>query len=130
MAEDNPRITITAGDHVIETTAAALKAAHEKLRKQQGKPPMKPDPTFDAASDNAYSVTAAELRQFIEQYEHLESEKKDIADQQKEVMAEAKGRGYDTSVIRKLIALRKRDKDDIAEEEAVLEIYKAALGMS
>lgn len=80
----------------------------------------------DTAPDAAYSVTAAELRQFIEQYEHLESEKKDIAEQQKEVMAEAKGRGYDTKVIRKLIALRKRDKDDIAEEEAVLEMYKAA----
>ena len=45
-------------------------------------------------------------------------------------MAEAKGRGYDTKAIKKLIALRKRDKDDIAEEEAVLEMYKAALGMS
>ena len=44
-------------------------------------------------------------------------------------MAEAKGRGYDTKVIRKVLALRKRDADDIAEEEAVLEMYKAALGM-
>ena len=83
----------------------------------------------DAAPD-AYSVTAAELRQFIERFEHLEAEKKDIAEQQKEVMAEAKGRGYDTKAIRKIIALRRRDKDDIAEEEAVLEVYKAALGMS
>lgn len=70
-----------------------------------------------------------ELRQFIEQWEHLEAEKKDIADQQKEVMSDAKGRGYDTAVLRKLIALRARDKDDIAEEEALLELYKAALGM-
>jgi uncharacterized protein (UPF0335 family) len=45
-------------------------------------------------------------------------------------MAEAKGRGYDTKVMRKVIALRKRDKDDIAEEEAVLEMYKEALGMA
>ncbi|MCB2135450.1 MAG: DUF2312 domain-containing protein [Rhodobacteraceae bacterium] len=82
------------------------------------------------ATDAAYNVTADELRQFIERYEHLEAEKKDIADQQKEVMAEAKGRGYDTKVIRKVIALRKRDKDDLAEEEAVLEMYKAALGMA
>jgi uncharacterized protein (UPF0335 family) len=48
----------------------------------------------------------------------------------KEVMAEAKGRGYDVKILRKVIALRKRDKDDVAEEEAVLEMYKAALGMS
>ena len=81
------------------------------------------------ATDAAYNVTADELRQFIEQYEHLEAEKKDIAEQQKEVMAEAKGRGYDTKVLRKIVALRKRDKDDIAEEEAVLEMYKEALGM-
>ena len=64
-----------------------------------------------------------------ERFERLEAEKKDIADQQKEVMAEAKGRGYDTKVIRKLITLRKREPDDIAEEEAVLEMYKEALGM-
>jgi len=81
-------------------------------------------------TDAAYNVTADELRQFIERYEHLEAEKKDIVEQQKEVMAEAKGRGYDTKVIRKVIALRKRDKDDLAEEEAVLEMYKAALGMT
>jgi uncharacterized protein (UPF0335 family) len=83
----------------------------------------------DQGSDATYSVAADELRQFIERYEHLEAEKQEIAEQQKEVMAEAKGRGYDTRVMRKVIALRKRDKDEIAEEEAVLEMYKAALGM-
>ncbi|AZQ67433.1 DUF2312 domain-containing protein [Silicimonas algicola] len=83
----------------------------------------------DSVIDQSYRVTAEELRQFIERWERLEAEKKDIADQQKEVMAEAKGRGYDTKVLRKVISLRKRDKDDIAEEEAVLEMYKQALGM-
>ena len=78
---------------------------------------------------DSYRVTAEELRQFIERYERLEAEKKDIADQQKEVMSEAKGRGYDTKVMRKVIALRKREPDDIAEEEAVLDMYKEALGM-
>ncbi|MDQ7261067.1 DUF2312 domain-containing protein [Paracoccus sp. PS-1] len=80
--------------------------------------------------DNAYGIAAGELRQFIEQYEQLEAEKKDVTEQQKELMAEAKARGYDTKVMRKVIALRKRDKDDIAEEEAILEMYKAALGMA
>ncbi len=75
-------------------------------------------------------VTADELRQFIERYERLDVEKSEIADLQKEVMAEAKGRGYDTKVIRKIIGLRKRDRDDIAEEEAILEMYLAALGMN
>lgn len=84
----------------------------------------------EMTTDSTYRVTADELRQFIERFERLESEKRDIADQQKEVMAEAKARGYDTRVLRKVIALRKRDKDDIAEEEAVLEMYKQALGMA
>lgn len=83
----------------------------------------------DIGSDN-YGVTAEELRQFIERYETLEEEKRTVTEAQKEVMAEAKGRGYDTRVIRKLIALRKRKPDDIAEEEAVLELYKEALGMT
>lgn len=80
-------------------------------------------------SNSAYSVTADELRQYVEQYEQLEAEKKDVSDRQKEVMQEAKGRGYDTKVMKKLIALRKRASDDIAEEEAILEMYKSALGM-
>ena len=75
------------------------------------------------------SVAAQELRQFVERIERLDAEKKDIMDAQKEVMAEAKGRGYDTKVLRKLIALRRRDTNDLAEEEAVLDMYKAALGM-
>ena len=83
----------------------------------------------DPVTDTTYRVTADELRQFIERYERLEAEKKDIADSIKEVMAEAKGRGYDTKVMRKVISLRKRDANDIAEEEAILDMYKAALGM-
>lgn len=74
-------------------------------------------------------VTAGELRQFIERVERLEEEKKTAADAQKEVYAEARGRGYDTAVMRKLVALRKRDENDIAEEEAVLTMYREALGM-
>ena len=80
-------------------------------------------------SGEAYRVTADELRQFIERFENLEIEKRNIADQQKEVMAQAKGRGYDTKILRKLVVLRKRDLQDIAEEEAVLDMYKSALGM-
>jgi len=75
------------------------------------------------------AATADELRQFIERIEHLAAEKQDIADQIKEVMAEAKGRGYDPKVIRKIVAMRKRDRDDLANEEAVTELYKSALGM-
>jgi len=79
---------------------------------------------------DSYRVTAEELRQFVERFERLEIEKKDISDQQKEVMAEAKSRGYDTRIMRKIVSLRKRDLEEVAEEEAVLSMYKTALGMN
>ncbi|WP_424832953.1 DUF2312 domain-containing protein [Ruegeria sp.] len=87
------------------------------------------DVTEDQAAAN-YRVTAGELRQFVERIERLEMEKKDIADQIKEVYAESKARGYDVKAMRSIISLRKRDKDDIAEQEAVIEMYKEALGMT
>ena len=90
---------------------------------------MKETEADRAVRDRAYEVTADELRQFIERAEQLAAEKKDIGEQEKELFAEAKGRGYDTKVMKKVIALRKRKPDDIAEEEAVLEMYKSALGM-
>ena len=79
--------------------------------------------------ESSYRVTGDELRKFIERIERLDAEKKDLIEQQKEVMSEAKGRGCDTRVIRKLIGMRKRDQADIAEEEAILDMYKQALGM-
>ena len=79
--------------------------------------------------DSTTSVAGAELRQFVERIERLEEEKREVAEQIKEVYAELKGRGFQPAIIRKVVALRRRDKDDLAEEEAVLEMYKAALGM-
>ena len=84
---------------------------------------------MDDKSGGSYRVAADELRQFVERFESLEIEKRNIADQQKEVMAEAKSRGYDTKIMRKLVVLRKRDLQDLAEEEAILTMYKSALGM-
>lgn len=88
-----------------------------------------PSKNQSAAVDMTVSVTGAELRQFVERYERLEAEKKDILLAQKEVMAEAKGRGYDTKILRKIVAIRRRDANDVAEEEAVIDMYKSALGM-
>ena len=79
---------------------------------------------------DSYRVAGEELRQFVERFERLEIEKKDISDQQKEVMVEAKSRGYDTRIMRKIVSLWKRDLEDIAEEEAILSMYKTALGMN
>jgi uncharacterized protein (UPF0335 family) len=80
-------------------------------------------------NDASYRVTANELRQFIERAEQLASEKKDISEQEKDLFAEAKARGYDPKVMKKVIALRKRDPNDVAEEEAILEMYREALGL-
>ena len=76
-----------------------------------------------------YQITADELRQFIERFERLEAEKKDIAEQQKEVLVEAKFRGYDTAILCEIIKLRKMAPDERAEKEAILQVYLDALGM-
>jgi uncharacterized protein (UPF0335 family) len=78
---------------------------------------------------DVYSIAADELRQFLERYEQIAKEKQEKADAQKLVMAEAKARGYDTKVMRKVIAMRKRRPDELAEETAVLDLYLEALGM-
>ena len=130
---------VTASDHVgrrevvaTEVPARLLEMAELHAAGQKHSPMRETDAdrqVREEAESSAYRANAGELRQFVERFERLDAEKKDIAEQQKEVMAEAKGRGYDTKVLRKVIALRKRDKDDIAEEEAVLDMYKSALGM-
>jgi uncharacterized protein (UPF0335 family) len=75
------------------------------------------------------NVTAAELRQFIERYEQLEAEKQEPANLQKELMAEIKGRGYDAKAFRAVVRLRKMKPDDLAEFEAVVDVYRAAAGI-
>ena len=77
---------------------------------------------------DSYQVTADELRQFVERIEHLEQEKKDIAEQIKEVYAESKGNGFDVKIIRKVIRIRKQDRAKRQEEEAILDLYLSAIG--
>ncbi|WP_294046809.1 DUF2312 domain-containing protein [Sphingomonas sp.] len=74
-------------------------------------------------------VAAEELKLLIERAERLEEEKKGIADDIKDVMAEAKSRGYDTKAIRKIMSIRKKKREEYHEEEAILETYMQALGM-
>jgi uncharacterized protein (UPF0335 family) len=77
-----------------------------------------------------YSITAEQLRAIVERYESLEEEKKAVAEHQKEVLAEAKGNGYDTAVLKRIIAERKKDPDQVAEEELILDLYRQALEMA
>ena len=83
----------------------------------------------ETPENTAYRVTAEELRQIVERIEKLEEEKRQIAEQVKIAYSDAKANGYDPKALRALVRMRKRDKDDIAEEEAVLDMYKEALGM-
>jgi uncharacterized protein (UPF0335 family) len=83
----------------------------------------------DDVTDTSQTVAAGQLRAFIERIERLEEEKKTIADDIKEVYAEAKGTGFDTKAVRTIIRLRKKDQAERQEEEAILDLYKAALGM-
>ena len=76
------------------------------------------------------SVTADELRAFIERIEQLDAERRGVAELRKYVLAEAKGQGYDTTVIRALVTLRRQQPDDIAEFEAIMDMYKSAIGMA
>jgi uncharacterized protein (UPF0335 family) len=74
-------------------------------------------------------ATDDRLRLLIERIERLEEEKKGISDDIRDVYAEAKAVGYDTKIMRQIIRLRKMKPDDRAEQETILDTYKAALGM-
>lgn len=86
------------------------------------------------AQDNAdtpvsETPTGMRLRSFIERIERLEEEVKALNEDKKEVYAEAKGQGFDVKTMRKIVSLRKKDPDDRAEEDALLDTYLSALGM-
>ncbi len=89
------------------------------------KSPEKPAGAAGEASDS----TAVRLKSFIERIERLEEEKKGIADDIKDVFAEAKGTGFDVKIMRQVIRLRKMASDDRREQEELIETYMAALGM-
>ena len=76
------------------------------------------------------SIAADQLKSFIERIERLEEEKAALAGDIKEIFLEAKGNGFDTKAMRKILSLRKKDHAERQEEEAILELYMQALGMS
>jgi uncharacterized protein (UPF0335 family) len=74
-------------------------------------------------------IAGDRLKSFVERIERLEEEKKALANDIKEVYAEAKGNGFDTKIMRQVIRLRRMDKDDLDEQDALLDVYMRALGM-
>ncbi|MDI6027833.1 DUF2312 domain-containing protein [Corticibacterium sp. UT-5YL-CI-8] len=83
----------------------------------------------DDIAESSQTVAAGQLRAFIERIERLEEEKKTISDDIKDVYAELKGTGFEPTAVRTLVRLRKKDQAERQEEEAILDLYKAALGM-
>ena len=75
------------------------------------------------------SISAEQLRLLIERIERLEEEKKVISDDIKDVYGEAKATGFDAKIMRTIIRLRKMEKHQLDEQDALLETYRAALGM-
>ena len=80
-------------------------------------------------TDGAYRVTADQLRAFIERIEYERAQQADSKEREKEIFAELKASGYMTRPVRTIIKLRAQNPDDVAEHEAVVDMYKAALGM-
>lgn len=78
---------------------------------------------------SSVTVSAGQLLSIVERVERLEEEKKEVAEQIKEVYAEAKSNGFDTKTLRKVVALRKKKPEERSEEEAMLDLYLNALGM-
>lgn len=74
-------------------------------------------------------VTGDRLKSFIERLENLEEEKREVSEQIKDVFAEAKGEGFDIKIMRQLLKLRKLKPHDRTEQEELLDVYKAAIGM-
>ena len=83
----------------------------------------------ETISNAAHGVARDQLRSIVERIERLEEEKKSIADDIKDVYAEAKANGFDTKALRRIVSLRKQDMNERMEQEAVLDVYMAALGM-
>jgi uncharacterized protein (UPF0335 family) len=79
--------------------------------------------------DSKTSFAKGQLKSLVERIERLEEEKKALAGDIKEVYGEAKAHGFDTKILRKVISLRKRDRHEREEEEAMLELYLGALSM-
>ena len=89
-----------------------------------------PDGSAVSKKTKAGPISADRLKSFVERIEKLDEERKAISDDMRDVYSEAKGVGYDVKTMRKLVSLRKMDAADRDEQEALLDTYKHALGMT
>lgn len=126
---DDARVTISGGGKTLfDGPASKMHEATDALREHLGKG-FKETHADAEVRARVEAVSAGELKQFIERWERLEAEKKDLAEDQAEIIKEAKARGYSSKAIKEVIRLRKMRPDDRAEFEAVVDLYRAALGV-
>ena len=120
------------------TRFIALIIGHPQGRKLEGEPSLDPAPAMadrkglkwiEREVKMSNSVAGEELKAFIERIERLEEEKAALAGDLRDVYSEAKSNGFDTKIMRKIISLRRKDHAERQEEEALMELYLAALGM-
>ncbi len=116
MADEEDDLDLGGDDDAPASDRTVKKADNRKSRTEK-------------ALEDDDPVQGDQLKSIVERIERLEEEKKTIADDIKEVYAEAKGSGYDVKVLRKAVAIRKRDADERAEEEAILQLYLDTLGV-
>jgi len=125
-------ISITAGGQTVHTTSEALQGVAGRIKKESARHSERQSEAFtptEYGRDKYESVAADQLKAFIERIERLEEEKAGVAGDIREIFSEAKGNGFDTKVMRRVIALRRKDRAERQEEEAILELYLQALGM-
>jgi uncharacterized protein (UPF0335 family) len=108
------------------TTAAPMPQSPTQKRRLR---PAPTSPTQGALCMNSNAVDGGHLTAFIERIEKLEEEKRAISDDIKDVYGEAKATGFDPKIMRKIVSLRKQDKNKRQEEEEILDLYLSALGM-
>ena len=108
------RVTMSIAGQTVETTTEAMQAVADRLGHNSG--------------DVLTPVAQSQLKSIIERIERLEEDKAAVMADVKEVYAEAKGNGYDTRILRKVVRLRKQDKAKLQEEEALIDLYLSAIG--
>ena len=106
-----------------------LSPAAAEFAAKTSRPPTKQTDADRAVADKLANTAKAQLQSIIDRMENLAAQKADLTEDQKVIMAEAKGQGFDTKTIRRIIALRKRDPNDVAEEDAIFDMYRATLGI-
>lgn len=123
MSEPTVSIRLADGTKTPEVPVSVLKEAVRELKRSQVQEPG------EGHNSDVFGIARDQLRAFIQRIERLDEEIKCLNDDKRDVYAEAKGTGFDPKIMKKVIQIRRQDRDERMEQEAILETYLAALGM-